>query len=860
MNLLFIVINFLSFIYYSSTDIPSLPYCHGSEPGLVIVSTLDGKLSALNSVGSLMWTFDTGPGPLLLSNIHNLELTNNGEWIRIIPSLTGGLYKFDGSTVDPIPITTEELLKSSFKYSDDLVIAGSIDVRTYGIGFQSGIVYYECTSLKCSNLDDQRGEDDLLILERMTHTIRAVEPRNGQERWNFSVGLHDIKLSKISCIYSNTDKVDWNVSAILPDGILKVSFRHNDVNNKWNHVFTSPIVRVWIWSGKNMSEIDLFVPGHSPSIYLGMHEKQLYIHESSLLQNAILNRRSGTNIVVAESKSIAKIPWKPIAASTTNTEEDSTALSVLNASEYVNGQGFYLHAIMEEQLLSNNSNKKKWLHIEPGEMTYLYYLMTPWYWRELILMTIPLITAIFLLRNHFRDKQKVIFVEKPVPVEVPTKLSEGDCFEQKEQFSSRYVNQYDTVRCLGKGGFGVVFEVKHKYDDCSYAIKRITLPKKTLNRDRVMREVKALAKLEHQNIVRYFCSWVESPPVSWQQEYDKQWIKEHDYEPTVTVTPTTKSPPERVKSHSISIDDLLPRFYDSEISNAIQKKDDDDDDDDSFVVFEDSNPNARNDSGVTEPSVSEKREQSYSEHLRKKIDWKRPDRKHYSWDYSQSQKIKINTEQPVFLYIQMQLCKKENLKDWLMMHQSRDYKLIINIFSQILDAVDYVHLKGLIHRDLKPSNIFFSLDGQVKVGDFGLVKDAEDAFDLELIKKGSSPYRGHTVEVGTQLYMSPEQFGSNIYDCKVDIYSLGLILFELLVPCSTGMERIKTLTDVKQSIYPPWFEEKYANEHMLLENMLCVDPNKRLSTVGIKARPPFSRQDSGFSEDYHYRLVNFQKN
>lgn len=53
-----------------------------------------------------------------------LQLTNNGQWVRIIPSLNGMLYKFDGNTVDPISVTAESLLKSSFKYSEDLVIAG----------------------------------------------------------------------------------------------------------------------------------------------------------------------------------------------------------------------------------------------------------------------------------------------------------------------------------------------------------------------------------------------------------------------------------------------------------------------------------------------------------------------------------------------------------------------------------------------------------------------------------------------------------------------------------------------------------------------------------------------------------------
>lgn len=73
--------------------------------------------------------------------------------------------------------------------------------------------------------------------------------------------------------------------------------------------------------------------------------------------------------------------------------------------------------------------------------------------------------------------------------------------------------------------------------------------------------------------------------------------------------------------------------------------------------------------------------------------------------------------------------------------------------------------------------------------------------------------------------MSPEQSKGRIYDYKVDIYSLGIILFELLVPFSTDMERIKTLTDIKAQKFPDGFAEKYpaevsimylASEHIII--------------------------------------------
>lgn len=64
--------------------------------------------------------------------------------------------------------------------------------------------------------------------------------------------------------------------------------------------------------------------------------------------------------------------------------------------------------------------------------------------------------------------------------------------------------------------------------------------------------------------------------------------------------------------------------------------------------------------------------------------------------------------QKVYLYIQMQLCQRHSLRDWLMNNKKRDYSQVLSIFEQILQAVEHVHLHGLIHRDLKVQQIFIS--------------------------------------------------------------------------------------------------------------------------------------------------------
>lgn len=93
------------------------------------------------------------------------------------------------------------------------------------------------------------------------------------------------------------------------------------------------------------------------------------------------------------------------------------------------------------------------------------------------------------------------------------------------------------------------------------------------------------------------------------------------------------------------------------------------------------------------------------------------------------------------------------------------------IFLQLLDGVEYAHQKGVIHRDLKPSNILITRDKTVKLLDFGVAKIREEDHP-HLTKTGAS--------VGTTYYMSPEQVRGQKVDTPTDIYSLGVLLYEML--------------------------------------------------------------------------------
>ncbi|MBU3107218.1 Stk1 family PASTA domain-containing Ser/Thr kinase [Clostridium gasigenes] len=120
-------------------------------------------------------------------------------------------------------------------------------------------------------------------------------------------------------------------------------------------------------------------------------------------------------------------------------------------------------------------------------------------------------------------------------------------------------------------------------------------------------------------------------------------------------------------------------------------------------------------------------------------------------------------------YIVMELVNGKTLKDVITFNGNLGYATAIKIGLQIAKALDCAHKNNIIHRDIKPQNILITENGDVKVTDFGIAKSTD-----------SSTITNTTSIIGSAHYLSPEQAKGTYIDCRADIYSLGIVLYEMV--------------------------------------------------------------------------------
>jgi len=163
----------------------------------------------------------------------------------------------------------------------------------------------------------------------------------------------------------------------------------------------------------------------------------------------------------------------------------------------------------------------------------------------------------------------------------------------------------------------------------------------------------------------------------------------------------------------------------------------------------------------------------------------------------------------------------ESLKQRIRARKQIGLQESLAIIGQIAAALFYAHGKGFIHRDVKPDNIMFRADGTPVILDFGIARVLEAT--SKITRSGTS--------LGTPRYMSPEQLKAKRVDGRSDIYSLGVVLYEMLcgVPPFKGSHTMSVvLKHISEPI--PKLPEELRSCQPLIERMLAKERDERIAS------------------------------
>ncbi|KOC59655.1 Eukaryotic translation initiation factor 2-alpha kinase 1 [Habropoda laboriosa] len=393
---------------------------------------------------------------------------------------------------------------------------------------------------------------------------------------------------------------------------------------------------------------------------------------------------------------------------------------------------------------------------------------------------------------------------------------------------SWYHGEFQELSFIGAGGFGNVFKALHRLDGIEYAIKKIIVHSgRVKNVMQHLEEVKTLAKLNHTNIVSYKSAWIEPilpstflPSLVFSNHTQNklssiEHISKDRYKLSVNQTSNTQSPLN--SSNNIWSSQSLKESHEEDIlltySRKTTCKSGKQQIIEENIVKQDAEETSSN-------SISFRRDEEYQDNKTEK-NTNYTDASNSYEECSSSKKLLPYVSQMnktyATLYIQMTLCEK-TLQQWLDERiEVTPQAMISAILTQILCGLDYIHSRGIVHHDIKPSNIFISTSGQLQIqlGDFGLACPLQK--------------ENHHSILGTHMYAAPEQLQGKC-NPKSDIYSLGIVLLELLVHTKTHMERVKIINGLKRGQIPTTLTATYPKWAHIVSQLVQEDPEKRPST------------------------------
>jgi serine/threonine protein kinase len=197
----------------------------------------------------------------------------------------------------------------------------------------------------------------------------------------------------------------------------------------------------------------------------------------------------------------------------------------------------------------------------------------------------------------------------------------------------------------------------------------------------------------------------------------------------------------------------------------------------------------------------------------------------------------IKTDKYICLVIDY--CDGEDLNKYIKKNGRISEKQTKKFMTQIASGLHYLHSLNLIHRDLKPHNILLSKNGNIKIADFGFVKDYTENSMFDTL-------------CGSPIYMAPEILQHKKYDAKVDLWSIGIILYEMLCaePPFMASNHIQLLKIIETTKFKFQKNIIISSDCInIIESLLVVDPKERISFDDFFNHPFFENYEFETDEE-----------
>ncbi|KAH6955402.1 anticodon binding domain of tRNAs-domain-containing protein [Fusarium avenaceum] len=377
---------------------------------------------------------------------------------------------------------------------------------------------------------------------------------------------------------------------------------------------------------------------------------------------------------------------------------------------------------------------------------------------------------------------------------------------------SRYTEDFVEEGRLGKGGFGEVVKARKKLDGQIYAIKKIT-QRSQASLTEILKEVRLLSQLSHPAVVRYYNTWVEEIPDQGDTEDDTStgYFTEENTQGTgsagIDIEFATSTGGLDFISSNADVD------YGFDESDEDEDEDEDDSDEEDSEEDDDYSDNEMSIHRVVSPD--KERNAVFQRRAR----------------YQRSYRT--------ILYISMEYCEKRTLRDLIARNLYKNTAEIWRLFRQILEGLAHIHGLSIVHRDLKPENIFISSssDGidNVKIGDFGLATSGQ--FSVEKVAANTLETDDMTRSIGTAYYSAPEVRSTvnGIYSTKVDMFSLGIIFFEMCYLPMMGMQKADVLGQLRRPtpVLPSDFKPADKAQTDIVLSLVNHNPKERPSSTDL---------------------------